>query len=256
MLLIRIALGLAIIVGVVASYIGFQEVKPKVVTLQEDYSKEQKAHKATQSAKKKVEGELTTTQGELKKEQEAHEGTKNQLSAANTAKAEAEKRVAGLQDDVAKAKAERGSALQELAAWKALGIPVEKIKETMASLETFKTQVDSYMAISNQLVLVIAKKDAQIADLIRPTDDDPERGVPMLGPIKGKVMLVDPKWQFVVLDVGAKNGVVPNGVLRVGRDGKLISKVKIRDVKEDTCVAYIMKGWNLTPVVEGDAVVY
>jgi hypothetical protein len=65
---------------------------------------------------------------------------------------------------------------------------------------------------------------------------------------------VDPKWDFVVLDVGEKQNVVPHGVMMVSRDGKLIAKVKIVSVQTDRSIANIMPSWRLGEVMEGDLV--
>ena len=74
--------------------------------------------------------------------------------------------------------------------------------------------------------------------------------------LKGNVLVVDPKWNFVVLDIGEKQGVLPKGVMMVSRNSKLIAKVKIVNVQADRSIANIMPGWKLGEVLEGDTVLY
>ena len=74
--------------------------------------------------------------------------------------------------------------------------------------------------------------------------------------MKGKVLVVDPKWNFVVLDVGEKQGAVQNGVLMISRNSKLVAKVRIMNVLADRSIANIMPGWKLAEVMEGDYVLY
>ena len=73
--------------------------------------------------------------------------------------------------------------------------------------------------------------------------------------LKGKVVVVDPKWDFVVLDIGEDQGVLTDGELLVSRDGKLVAKVIVRTVEKDRCIANIMPGWKIGEVFEGDQVI-
>jgi hypothetical protein len=72
--------------------------------------------------------------------------------------------------------------------------------------------------------------------------------------LKGKVVVVDPKWDFVVLDIGDEQGVLQDGELLVSRDGKLVAKVVVRTVQKDRCIANIVPGWKLGDLFEGDDV--
>ena len=68
--------------------------------------------------------------------------------------------------------------------------------------------------------------------------------------LAGKVMTVDPKWHFVVLNIGEKQGVLKDGVMNVHRDAKLIGKVRISTVLPDRCIANVMNEWKVTDIVE------
>ena len=86
--------------------------------------------------------------------------------------------------------------------------------------------------------------------------ESPEDAVPILpANLRGKVLVVDPKYDFVVLDIGANKGVEAKGVLIVSHDSKLVAKVKVSSVQPDRSIANIMPGWKLGPVHEGDLVV-
>jgi hypothetical protein len=79
--------------------------------------------------------------------------------------------------------------------------------------------------------------------------------VPLPATLKGKVLVMDPKWNFVVLNVGEDQGVLEQGELLVNRNGRLVAKVKVRSVQKDRSVANIMPGWQLGEVLEGDLVI-
>ncbi len=84
---------------------------------------------------------------------------------------------------------------------------------------------------------------------------DPERPIPLPAALKGKVLVVDPKWNFVVLDVGEDKEVLEQGELLVSRNGRLVAKVKVRSVQKDRSVANIMPGWKIGEILEGDLVI-
>jgi hypothetical protein len=67
-------------------------------------------------------------------------------------------------------------------------------------------------------------------------------------------MVVDPKWDFVVLNIGEDQGLLPDGELLVSRDGKLIAKVIVRSIQKDRSIANLVPGWKLGEVIEGDQV--
>jgi hypothetical protein len=84
---------------------------------------------------------------------------------------------------------------------------------------------------------------------------DPDKPVYLPAALKGKVLVSDPKWQFVVLNVGVDQGLMERGELLVNRNGKLVAKVKISSVQKDRSVANVMPGWQLGEVLEGDSVI-
>jgi cell shape-determining protein MreC len=80
--------------------------------------------------------------------------------------------------------------------------------------------------------------------------------VPLPAGLKGKVIAVDPKWDFVVLNIGADDGVLKDGKLLVDREGKLVGKLRITSVEPKRCVANVLPEWRQTAVREGDEVLY
>jgi cell shape-determining protein MreC len=68
-------------------------------------------------------------------------------------------------------------------------------------------------------------------------------------------MAVDPKWKFVVLNVGEEQGVIKDGELLVSRDGKLVAKIVVSNVQKDRSIANLVPGWQLGEIIEGDEVI-
>ena len=62
--------------------------------------------------------------------------------------------------------------------------------------------------------------------------EGPDRTITMRADLRGKILVVDPKWDFVVLNIGQDQGVMDEGELLVSRDGKLVAKVIVRRLKK------------------------
>jgi myosin heavy subunit len=60
--------------------------------------------------------------------------------------------------------------------------------------------------------------------------------------VSGKVTYVNREWNFVVLNVGLSNGVVPSGELVVYRGNEFLGKVKITSAEDNTAVGDILPG--------------
>jgi hypothetical protein len=53
--------------------------------------------------------------------------------------------------------------------------------------------------------------------------------------LRGKILAVDPKYDFVVLNIGEDQGAKERGVMMVDRDGKLLGKVRIKSSQRPLC---------------------
>ena len=76
--------------------------------------------------------------------------------------------------------------------------------------------------------------------------------------VHGSVLAYNQAYNFVVLNLGARNGVGPNSEMLVLRDGTLIGKIRISSVEPATAIGDIMtnslaRGVQVQP---GDSVIY
>ena len=83
----------------------------------------------------------------------------------------------------------------------------------------------------------------------------PEMHVTLPAALAGKVISSDPKWNFVVLDIGENQRVKEFGEMYVSRNGKLVAKVIVRNLQKDRSIANVMPGWEVGEIVEGDMVI-
>ncbi len=76
--------------------------------------------------------------------------------------------------------------------------------------------------------------------------------------VHGSVLACNQAYNFVVLNLGARNGVEPNSEMLVLRDGTLIGKIRVSSVEPATAIGDIMsnslaRGVQVQP---GDSVIY
>jgi len=74
--------------------------------------------------------------------------------------------------------------------------------------------------------------------------------------LRGRVSLVQPKWGFVVMNVGFTQRVQPNSEFLVYRDNKFVAKVQVVSVGVHDCIGQIMPDYLAHPPVVGDLVVH
>jgi Skp family chaperone for outer membrane proteins len=249
-MLFRICLVLTIVAGLTTAYVGFFPVQDIIKTTRaarDDYHTKLDAETAlyqkTDKELKKTKNELASTTAKLTE-------TTAQLEAANAKITDLDKQTADLTDKLNKTTARAETAEQTLEKWRQLP-PPEEIKNIITELASTKKARDAIMAENK--ILLAARKDLQ-----KRLDDLIGTDVAVILPegLKGTITAVDPKYDFVVLNIGDDQGVKERGELMVNRKGRLIGKVRITSVQKDSSVASIMPSWKRGQIIEGDQVLY
>ena len=249
-MLIRISLIIAILAGLATAALNFTQVKEKINTTLAELSD-------THAKLDKETTDHTKTKKDLKMTQDNLSKTKQDLASAQDAKDAAEAKATDQEKKataaIAKQKdlqTERDGLSNELAQWRGLNIPIDNIKATLASLKGVTEARDALVAENKKILHSRDSLQDQLDAILHP-----DKEVPMPG-VKGSVLVADPRYDFVVLDIGANQGAKPNGNLLVNRNGKLVAKVKIRTVQDGRSIANVMPGWKLDEIMEGDQVIY
>jgi len=247
--LIRISLILAIVAALAVGAVNFFVVKDKITTLTDDRNSQR-------TAKEQAQTELASTKKTLAKTEADLKQTQQQLADAQTERDKAvadataqTKRADQLSDKLAKTTQERDVAQDELAAYTSSGLTAAQVAKLNKSLKDMQEEI---VALNDEKKVLMHTRDrlqARIDQLIGTTTD-----VVLRADLKGKILVVDPKWDFVVLDIGDDQGVKENAELLVSRDGKLVAKVIVRSIDKDRCIANVIPGWKLGDVIEGDEV--
>ena len=246
----RIFLIIAILAALAAGAVNFVKVKEKITTLvtaRDDWkTKSAKADADLNKSKK----DLVATQAELKQATNALvTAAIKKDKAVKKADTEA-KRSSELADKLTKTAQEREDAKAELSRWTGLGIPIERVIAFDKDMKQTKAALDEAGVVISSLQRKLKETETELAQYTQP-----DYIVPLPANLQGKVIVTDPKWDFVVLDVGADQGILKNGELLVNRNGRLVAKVRISSVQKDRCIANVEPGWKLGEVMEGDMVI-
>jgi cell shape-determining protein MreC len=112
-----------------------------------------------------------------------------------------------------------------------------------------QAQVAEQQTLITKLQGDLDSSRAQLAALQREKEDRMRQK--MRNGLEGRVLAVNPAWNFVVLSLGDKNGVVNNAELLVKRGTQFIGKVRVTSVEPSTSIADIV-----TTISPGDDVIY
>ena len=203
------------------------------------------------------------------------------LKAREAATIEAAKKVAEAETKAAKAEADLAQARQQSAD---LQTKVETNEAEIASLQKTIQEATGKPAGEIPGVPTATEVDAQIDELRRSLDsaeteksllsdklqttqervkhleEDKKRRAAVAGKtgVRGTVLAVNQAYNFVVLNLGGRQGVEPNSEMLVLRDGALIAKIRISSVEPTTAIGDIVttslaRGVQVQP---GDIVIY
>ena len=248
-MLMRICLIVAILGSLAVGALNFVKVKEKITIIQKQREDEKTAKEDAQRKLTKANQDLKTTTDNLNRTRQNLETTKSSLDKTTSELAVQTKAAETFKADRDKFRAERDEYDAQLDIYRQIGLkPPEIMALIKQSKETQKT-IDGLTeenTVLNQKIIALKSELAQFID--------PEYIVRLPAGLRGKIVAYDPKYHFVVLNVGASQGVLEKGVLLVHRDGKLVARVKVYSLEKDKAVANILPG-QLGEVMEGDQVI-
>jgi len=249
-MLIRISLIVAIIAGLAVGTLNFVKVKKIIEETRAQRDDWHNKFTTTDATLTKTKKDLVATTAALDQTKTNLAKTQKDLAAANTSIGDLKKQMGTLQDNLANTEKELTDAKIQLEMYKgAFPTPQQALsvaKDMKALQDRMDVVEDEKKVLQRQLTRVQN-------ELL--TYKDPARHVELPATVVGKVLVTDPKWDFVVLNVGEDQGALANGELLVSRDGKLVAKVKITSVQKDRCIANVEPGSKLGEVLEGDKVI-
>ena|SRR5580693_7336615 len=248
-MLIRISLIMALVAALAVGAVNFFVVKDKITALTDDRNTQRSQKEQAQNELASTKKELAKTQADLKQTQQQLADTQTERDKAVADAAAQSKRADDLSDKLAKTSQERDVAQDNLAAYTASGLTAAQVAKLNHSLKDMQEAME---ALNEEKIVLLHTRDRLQARLDQLLGNNPD--IVLRADLKGKILVVDPKWDFVVLDIGDDQGVKPDSELLVSRDGKLVAKVIVRSLEKDRCIANVVPGWKLGDVIEGDEV--
>jgi len=248
-MLIRISLIVAILAALGAGTLGYLEVSKQIPALAQQRDDEKSAKDIALTQLANTNKVLVKTQVQLAQTQQDLADTHNRLDKAVAAVAVQQKRADDLNDKLTETTSERDDARNQLAAYTTTGLTAEQVTRLNKQYQNSLAAIQALNDEKQVLYRTITRLTNELAKYVGPETD-----VKLPADLRGKIVVVDPKWNFVVLNVGTDQGVISGGELLVSREGKLVSKVVVRSVDKGRCIANVVSGWSFAPVVEGDDV--
>lgn len=248
-MLIRISLIVAIAAGLIAGALNIVKVRDKITTLitqRDDFHNQRDQVQAQLDSTKK---DLAKTKDDLTQTQQELTDTKTQRDKAVAEAKTQTTRADDLADKLTKTTQERDDAQARLAAYQATGLTADQVGSLNKALNSTRNELEAVKEENGVLQRTVNRLQAQINELI-----GTNYVVTLRADLRGKIVAVDPKWDFVVLNIGGDEGVLNDGEMLVSRDGKLVAKVIVRSVQKDRSIANVVPGWQLGDIIEGDEV--
>lgn len=186
--------------------------------------------------------DLEVTEAELEETREELRITQNDLEASRAEVARLEENLAETRSELASANRQVNQLEREKAS---LEGRIDDLEMQVAELEDDKFELTQTIEAKRELI------DEYEAELF-PDDDtvDTPKG------LTGKIAVVRPDWNFVVLDVGREEGLRHNTQLLVHRDEELVGRVRVSSLEDNMAVAEIMRDETQIPLERGDDVLF
>jgi hypothetical protein len=248
-MLIRISLIVAIVAGLAVGGLNFAKVRTIIVDTRTERDSERSQKEQAQGELASTKKELTDKTTELTQTQETLKTTTSERDKAVATASQQTQRANQLTEELAATKTELGNVQAEVAAYRQVGT-LDQVLNFSKSLKATQDSLAEAQVVINTLN---RKADRLQSELDKYRLE--KRIVYLPSDLKGQVVVSDPKWDFVVLNVGEEQRVLQDGELLVNRNGKLVAKVKVTNVQKDRCVANVVPGWKLGEILEGDQVI-
>lgn len=248
---------IAILLTAVSAVLGylnqvkFAEVKKRAADAEINVSQ-------TKTQLAKVQGDLKTASQNLANTVTEKDQVTSKLSGAQTELEKSKAQVAQLTNDRTSLEAQITQLTADLQA------KTQELEQKSSAGSSNPTEggLDQQAQLAEQQTLItklqgdLDSTRSQLAGLQREKEDRMRQK--MRNGLEGRVLAVNPAWNFVVLSLGDKNGVVNNAELLVKRGAQFIGKVRVTSVEPSTSIADIVansvpQGTTISP---GDDVIY
>lgn len=249
-MLLKISLALAILVGLGTLYVTHMQVAPKIEEIKAAQATAEANANTAREGETKAKADAKKAKAELDLANSSLTDVSNRLTQVTLRANQQQTRADTHERNLRTAVENLDRATSELNQWRAVGMPPDKVVEELVAKQKLIAERDALVGEKE----ILARSNTRLERRLRAYE--PESLPPELPPgTTGKVVAVDPKYDFIVLNIGSNQRIVPDANMLVNRAGKLIAKVKITAVEPERSIANIMPEWKQDEVMEGDQVV-
>ena len=215
------------------------------------------------NAAKKAEAEaaeLKAVQEKLSSFNENTQKTESQFADLQARLDKANANLTDLQSQLARKDSDLTQGKQDLAAKDARIAELEAKSNTTAqpssAQDDVKKQLQEKDILNGSLQAKLKDAEAQLMDLRQ--REAQRKSKVMRSGLEGRILAVNSSWNFVVISLGDRNGVINNAELLIKRGSQLVGKVRVTSVEPSTSIADIVvnsvrSGLSVQP---GDTVIY
>jgi len=248
----KIAVILALVGGLAALVLDMFLLKPRQEQVRNELADTKHTLDSTQKTLDTTKKDLASTKSTLESTKTELDTAKSDLETAKTAQQTAETKAS-------EAEAKAADLVKQMAAKDEQIAKIEEEKKAAgASIPELKGKVDEL----TQQVAVIEGEKQTLTDKVKQQEGEiaqlkgSDGKVVLPTGLKGKVLVFEKNWNFVVIDIGKKDGAIANGELTVYRNTKLIGKVKLTSaINTHYAIADVLPQWSQMEIKEGDMVI-
>ena len=228
-------------------------------------------HQAREEAKT-LKGSIANADEKTQKATAEAKAAKDELKAVADAKAAAEAKAGAAAEEIEKSKKETEAAQAQIqgkdtqisdltkkladAAAAATPAPPTQDPELLKKV----SEAEAKAAETEQLLKTFqAKAEDAEKEATALKADNARRSAGLVKPgLEGKILAVNSNWNFVVLSIGDRQGVVSGSSLIVKRGGNMVAKLRVTSVEPSTSIADIQAGSAAKGAViqPGDVVIF
>jgi len=248
----KILLIISIVLIAVSAGLGYMTMGKKA-SLRQDLAQSETAKKAAQDDLTKAQGDVKAAKAQLKSATEELTTTKSDLASAQDEVKSTKSQLTALQDENKK--------LQEQIAQNSTktdntGAPVPAQDETATKLKEAEAKIAELQQVNQTMTVKVTEAEGRAKSMEGELAH--YKGQARAKGLEGQVLAVNGAYNFVVLSIGDRQGVVMNAQMVIFRGDRMVARVKVTSVEPSTSIADIIPGSGShdVRVMPGDRVVY
>ncbi|MDD5568417.1 MAG: hypothetical protein PHY88_04365 [Candidatus Omnitrophica bacterium] len=253
-LIILIVISLAIAGG---GFYLYQQEHTRNINLQASLDDLTVKQKLTQAKLLEAQKSLSIIESKLKDATSQIDTLTNQLQQEKVSKEEALSRIEQIRADLDRQKESRSDLENKLSKVQDdLRAAQGKLTKMEAEKETLEAKIKAFESKSNvELGKIVVNPETSSVNSSATAQVVNATQGPAAKDLEGKVLVLNKEYNFVVIDIGSKNGVVVNDVFSVYQGNKIVGDIKIEKVQETMSAAGFTADKLKNIVKEGDRVV-